>query len=370
MFRTFDRYLLKSFITNYLLALFVMISLYVVLDLFVNFDEFTESKQPLWMTAYNILDYYGYNLPLYFSQLSGVIVLFAGCMTFTRLHRQNEVIAMLASGTSIHRLAMPIIAAGFGMNMLLMLDQEFVLPRIAPKLVRARDDIEGRKPYEVWCVRDGDSRLINALQFSPAQKGIRGLVILELDTDEDTKGQLKDVITADLARWDDTRRGWVLERGIRHSMSGSEAGLLGADSAAQRTSVSFYETTLNPDQLKLRQTVQWMQFLSIQQLRELEASGDVNVAQVAPLKHSRFTLPINNMILLLLGLSCYMTRSPSSVLTIAAKALVLCASAFIFTFVAQQLVSNISILSPAVPAWLPIFIFGPIVVLLLENAKT
>ena len=44
----------------------------------------------------SIADYYFFNLPLYFSQISGVVTLFAACGTLVRLHRQNEVTAILA----------------------------------------------------------------------------------------------------------------------------------------------------------------------------------------------------------------------------------------------------------------------------------
>ncbi len=159
MLRTLDRYLLRSFLTSYVLALFVLVSLYVVLDLFLNLDEFTEAGKPVLEAVRNIVSYYGYNIPLYFSQLSGVIVLFAACITLWRMQRQNEMVAVLASGTSLYRLAMPLVLAGFVMNALLVLDQEVLIPRVAPMLARARDDVEGVRPYEVWFVRDGDRRI-------------------------------------------------------------------------------------------------------------------------------------------------------------------------------------------------------------------
>jgi lipopolysaccharide export system permease protein len=107
MIRTLDRYLLRSFFSNYVLSLLVLISLYVVLDLFVNLDEFTQGGKSIAEIVTNIGDYYLYNLPLYFAQISGVITLFAACGTFARLQRQNEITAVLASGTSLHRLATP-----------------------------------------------------------------------------------------------------------------------------------------------------------------------------------------------------------------------------------------------------------------------
>ncbi len=370
MIRTLDRYLLRSFLSNYVLALFVMISLYVVLDLFLNLDEFTEAHKSVLSILGDIADYYGYNLPLYFFQLSGVITLFAACGTFARLHRQNEIIAVLASGTSLYRLATPVILAALGMNALLVFDQEVVLPRVAPKLVRDRADVEGQKVREVWFVRDGENRLLSAMQFSASQRKIRGMVIMELETEPSRLGELKDVITADFADWDQKRHGWTLQRGIRLSMTGGDPGLLGAEQSAERSLVTFYPTSLTPDQIKLRQSVQWKEFMSVRQLSELEASGDLGSEQIAPIKHKRFTLPIHNMILVLLGLPFFMTRLPGSVLTQVAKALVVCSLSFIVAFASQQMVASIADVSAAIPTWVPIFLFGPIAVVLLADVKT
>ncbi|MCL2330161.1 MAG: LptF/LptG family permease, partial [Phycisphaerae bacterium] len=146
-----DRYILKSFFYSYFMSLFVMISMYVVLDLFVNFDKFT--GKPAFTVLRNIIDFYGYNVPLYFSQLSGVITSFAACITMARLHRQNEVTAMLASGSSLYRIALPIIFAGLAMNALLVIDQEVILPSVADKLARDRTDVEGEQINGVWCVK-------------------------------------------------------------------------------------------------------------------------------------------------------------------------------------------------------------------------
>lgn len=365
MFRTLDRYLLRSFISNYVLALFTLISLYVVLDLFINLDEFTESGKPIIEVVENAASYYAYNIPLYFSQLSGVIVSFAACLTLVRLQRQNEMTAVVASGTSLYRLAAPIVLAAFLMNALLVLDQEVLIPSIAPKLARSRDDVEGMRVYEVWFVRDGEQRLLSAQAFSVAEKKIRGLIILELQPD----GQLGDVIRADKAIWNEEKHGWDLVSGKRLEMLGDSVSLATAERPIRSKAEFFYATNLTPDELKLRQTAQWVQFLSVRQLAELERRKEVQSQQIAQIKHSRFTLPINNMVLLLMGLPFFLTRLPGSVLNSAAKALVACGIAFMTAFVGQQLVGGAGF-SPALPAWMPIFLFGPVSVLLLDNIKT
>src|SRR5215470_5012613 len=111
-----DRYILRAFFTNYFIALGVMIGIYVVLDLFVNLDEFTKNSVSFAVVLRNIINYYGWDLFLYFSQLSGVIVLVAACFTLGRFLRTNELTAVLASGTSLYRVAAPILLAGLGLN--------------------------------------------------------------------------------------------------------------------------------------------------------------------------------------------------------------------------------------------------------------
>ena len=55
MLSVLDRYILRSLLINYLIAIGTMISLYVVLDLFVNMDEFTEQGYPLVTVVKNVM---------------------------------------------------------------------------------------------------------------------------------------------------------------------------------------------------------------------------------------------------------------------------------------------------------------------------
>lgn len=368
MLRTLDRYLLRSFVSNYVLSLFVLISLYVVLDLFVNLDEFTEDGASFTSILVSIADYYLYNLPVYFAQLSGVITAFAACGTLARMQRQNEITAFLASGTSSYRLAAPIVVAGLAMNLLLVVNYETILPRIAPKLARTRDDVEGARVYEVWFIKDGENRLISAQQFSPKEQRVGKLIVMERSTDPTDKGGLGDIILADKADWNGAKHGWDLINGFRYSVARQGEGVFGRNRMVKERT-TFYPSNLVPEDLKLRQTTQWLAFLSTRQLNALAEHGDVDRARIAQIKHRRFTEPIGNMVLLLLGLPFFMNRLPASILTQGGKALLVCAISFLVTFGGQQVVGTLDV-SPALPAWIPILVFAPVAVLLLDNVKT
>ncbi|MHC4445759.1 MAG: LptF/LptG family permease [Planctomycetota bacterium] len=370
MIRTLDRYLLRSFFINYVLSLFVLISLYVVLDLFVNFDEFTEAGKSVFLVLQDICDYYFYNLPLYFSQLSGIITLFAACATLARMQKQNELTAVLSSGTSMYRLAAPIVLAGLLMNGLLILDHEVILPKVGPKLVRERDDVQGARVYNVWCVREGEGRVMSALKFSPQKEMIRCLIVIEYSTDPADRGQMRNLVAADIAQWDPANRGWeLISRGRRSGVKLDSRGGLSGDSSIITKSLKFYPSELAPEQLLLRQQAQWIQFLSLRQLDQLRHQGGVDLDRIASVKHCRFTTPINNMILLLLGISFFMSRLPEGVLAQGAKAVATCSICFVVSFAGQYLIGS-GDFSPALPTWLPIFLFGPLAVVLLDNVKT
>lgn len=369
--RTLDRYLLRSLLLNYVLSLFVLISLYVVLDLFLNFDEFTESGKRAHQVIREIADYYFFNVPMYFAQLSGVITLFAACLTLARMQRANELTAVLASGTSLYRLAAPIVVAGLVMNGLVVANNELLVPRVAAKLARNRDDVEGKRVDELWFIRDGNN-LISAEHFQPSPGRMRSVYLVELTTVDGRPGQLKDVIVADMAEWDGKNRGWTLINGRRYAVTSNDTRL------PLPTRVNFYASELAPQDLVLRKMAAWDRFLSMSQLNQLVRRGDVRSESIAQIKHTRFTMPINNMILLLLGMSFFMNRLPESVLTQGAKALATCALSFLVAFAGQHLVGALSSAGagslPAwvaiLPAWVPIFLFGPLAVVMLDNVKT
>jgi len=378
-----DRYLLRSFLLNYVLSLFVMISLYVTLHLFVNFDEFTglDPVSGLAPTVRQILEnmasYYGYNLFLYFAQISAVITLFAAALTFARLQRANERIAMLASGTSMYRVAMPVLLAGVAMNGLWFVDQEIVVPAVAPKLARPPGDVEGRRVYGGWCLKDGSANLLSASKFYPGDRRLAKMMVLQ----RDESGALAGVITADFAFYEADKKGWTLLGGRQMTRLGENMDVFGPEQKVKAETYDFYPSELTPDEIILRQSAQWMAYLSLSQLGDLQKRSVVNPEQVAQIRHARVTQPFNNLILMILGIAFFLTREPSRVIVQGGKALGMCAAAFIITFIAQQLVGSMSsalwlpvigsfYLPPALPACLPILMFAPVCTYLLVSIKT
>ncbi len=369
-----DRYILRAFFTNYLIALGVMIGLYIVLDLFVNLDEFTKIKSDTKAQTFaKIIDYYGYNLFLYFSQLAGTILLVAACCTLARFHRTNELTAILASGTSLYRVATPVLIASLGMNAVWFFDQEVVIPRFADKLARKHGDIEGRRSFAVWFQPDRDNSLVSATQFHPRAREMRGVLIMK----RDREGRMIEVIRADRARWDEERLVWHLEKGMQTRFTGRAAP--DTDVGRPVTSVeelggvtvNEYASDLTPKELALQQASLWTSFLSLPEIEKLQQRfAETGTTEFIKIKHRRLTVILINMIMLCLGMPFFLNRERVSVIVAGGQCLAVCGLCYVLTFICQSVDLGALGMSPALPAWLPVLIFGPIAVLFMDSIKT
>lgn len=367
---TLTRYILRSLIKNYLIALAVMISLYTVLDLFFNLDEFTEHRGKTVLDVMtDIGQYYASHVFLYFSQISGVITLFACGVTLTRMRRDNELTAMLASGISLYRVGTIALAFGLGTSALWYVNAQRVIPSIAHLLARSHDDADGRETYGVWFLKDRDNALLSSIRFDPASGNLHRLLVLKMDED----WTIRERIEADEGAWvrtpDSFSEGvWRLTRGtvdrrIRHA----EASL-GPPEEIVGALIEEYPSDLSPQDIQLRQSTSWIQFLSSRQLERVSQSLPGMSAEVAKERHVRFATPLVGLLMLAVGIPFFLDRSPMNVVPDITKSLVASGSIYLIWFAGQNLVDIAQ--WPALPAWLPIMIGTPMAVVLLDRIRT
>src|SRR3954453_4120870 len=144
-----DRYVFSSFLRNYLISFMVLIGMYVVLDMVFHFDELVDVDTAPDANAvvnvasmlWHIIDYYFSQSFLFFVPLSGIIPVVAAAFTLLRLSRFGELTALLAAGVPLLRVTVAIILAAVLLNGLLIIDQEFVLPQMIPKLTRKHEEV-------------------------------------------------------------------------------------------------------------------------------------------------------------------------------------------------------------------------------------
>ena len=99
-----DWYIIRKFVGTYIFAILLIISISIVFDFNENMAKFANNHAP-WRAI--IFDYYANFVP-YFANLFSPLFVFIAVIFFTsKLAGNSEIIAMLASGTSFHRLMRP-----------------------------------------------------------------------------------------------------------------------------------------------------------------------------------------------------------------------------------------------------------------------
>jgi len=309
-----DRYVAREFLVNYLIAVTVVLSLRMVLDLFVQFDEFVETKAG--QAAPNVLQVIGYIVGYYwpkmfeyFRDFSGMMILLAAVFSLVRMSRQNELTAVLASGVSLKRVIAPIVVLGIFLNILMVLDQEFILPRLADKLVRRHDEGQHLRSRSVWLLPDRDQSLFCAGRFHPEDQSITHLFVI-LRKEGLPIGQ----ITAPKAFWNDQEQQWDLEQGQFYSYDGTmDHPALAATLTGEgfgRVAVPYYPSALSAEYLWLQRNSNFKSLLSSAELSHLVRQGlkPAEQREAVSERHFRFTDPMINMAMLLLGLSTLVSR--------------------------------------------------------------
>ncbi|MHC5157821.1 MAG: LptF/LptG family permease [Planctomycetota bacterium] len=111
-----DRYIAKNFLYGYCIVLFVMIGMFLTIDLFMHLDEFAEllTEHPeLNLTVkdvvVDIIRFYSIRCILWYKDMAGMIIVIAAVFSLSRMTRNNELIAVMASGVSLKRILAPIL---------------------------------------------------------------------------------------------------------------------------------------------------------------------------------------------------------------------------------------------------------------------
>lgn len=120
-----DRYLIKTFLMPWLSCLLGFTFLFVIVDLVENLDHFVEGTA----TVMGIAHYYIRFIPSIWMYVGPITLLLGLLYALYQLTRNNEIIAMRASGISLYRILMPFIVLGIGISLLSVYVSRTVAPR-------------------------------------------------------------------------------------------------------------------------------------------------------------------------------------------------------------------------------------------------
>jgi lipopolysaccharide export system permease protein len=342
------------------------LSLYVVIDLFTNLEDFAQHVSGLTPVMTNIVRYYGYKIVQIFDRLCEAIVLLAAAFTVAWVQRNNELLPLLSAGVPTRRVVRPILVGAALLIGLGVANQELLIPRIADVLLADRDDPRGEKSLMVAGAYDGTGIHIEGAEAKRNGAVVRPFYVTIPETLAD--GLIH--MTAKEARYihanpaNPQSGGWLMT-GVQPSILDKPPPNL-----EQLDPGQFFLRTTDVDFVVLTRNRQWFMFAGTGRLRELLTRPDARrLAAIAVQFHMRLTRPILGLLLVALGLSVILRDQNRNIYISTGLCLANCALFFAAIFACKHLGDN-EYLSPALAAWLPVLVFGPMALASMDAVHT
>lgn len=385
---TLSRYIARLFLINALVLLLILSLLVMFADICTRFDEYTlwgralakaasgseprglgGSLQTLWYGAGLLIDVWVPRLLVITIYMLGPVLIGAMGFTCAHLAKHRELVAVLAGGQSLWRVARPMLVCAGLMIAGTLLMRETVIPGVAVLLPRAERDVARTRIVAMGSavearaaaaartrdfVLDGQGRLIYVRDFDLTSGVAKGLVVIERDGD----GLMTRRTTADIATWNGSA--WVLENGKsirRPSMKDATTAQVQAGQRVAIEQVATLVTDVDPTVLKLRRYESLASHLSTRQLSQVidryrtQQTAPQIAKRVQSLERTRLARFASAVCIALTVLTClpfFLRKEPANML----KQTLLCAPVAAGGLVAAML--GVMFAIPGLPVWLSV----------------
>ena len=208
--RLMDIYILRRFLAYFALLMAVFVFLFEAFTFFELLDDIARHRIPFLI----VIDYFRYLTPYLMYNLAPLGALVAVLVTLGIMSKNNEIVAIKASGISLYRVAIPLLLVGFTLASTMILLDETYLPYANQRQDALRNQIKGRPPQtythpQRWIFGE-DAKIYNYDLFDPAQNLFGGLSVIEIDP---ATFHVKRRVFASRAHWSESQKLWILEGG-------------------------------------------------------------------------------------------------------------------------------------------------------------
>ena len=358
MIKKLDWYIFKRFMLTFFVSLILIIGIVIIFDISEKIDDFVKNEAPLNAI---IFDYYLNFIPYFINMFSPLFVFITVILFTSRLAANSEIIAILSTGISYHRMMVPYLAAATiiaGLSLSLNL---FVIPGANEK----------RLEFEEMYVKKRSSGKTENVhyQIAPGQfvyvssfsKWNKTAYKFTLETIENNR--LVSKLSAESAAWDSTTGGWHLRKytirdfseGISDRVRSGEK----LDTVIALTVDDFYFNDKTVEKLDAKHLDKLIQ---TQRMR-----GDANVMYAEIEKNTRWALPFSAFILTIMGVALSSRKRRGGIGWNLGLGIALAFSYILFLKFSEMFVYT-GLLPPVIALWIPNVLFAIIAAILYRIA--
>jgi LPS export ABC transporter permease LptF/LPS export ABC transporter permease LptG len=346
-----DDYVLRDFFLYLGMIVAAFLVLLLVFTLFELLGDILRNQTP----AIVVVEYLLNVSPYLLYSVAPLIMLLAVLITFGLMNRSNEITAIKATGTSVYRIVMPVLAAAAVLSAGLFFADQFYLPHTNKRQEALHNQIKG-KPPQTYLRPDrrwifGQHNDIYYYQFFDADRDqFANLTIFRIDPASFTITQR---IHAERAHWADNLGRWIFEQGWQRSLhTAAIAGYRTFDVS------TFPELSEQPSYFK-KEVKQYseMNYEELRRyIRDLQQSG-FDVVRLRVQLDQKLSYPLITFIMAGLAVPFSLSAAKKGAITGVAVAVGI---AVVYTVVSRlsEAMGDISLLPAALAAWSPDLIFA------------
>ncbi len=352
-----DDYVLREFSTNFALVLFTFSTLFLIFTFFELIGDIIRNRTPL----ITVGDYLLNLIPYILYNTTPLCSLVAVLVTFGALTRTSELTAMKATGISLYRVVIPVLALTAVLASGLFAFDEFYLPAANRRQESLRSVIKGKpaqtflRPDRKWISgqtgRSGEPARIFFYQFFDPEKNVfANLTVFEFQPNSFV---LHRRLFATSARWDEQVHDWIFENGWQRTFAGES--ILSDQSF---TLLSVPEIREEPAYFKKEdRPSQEMSYHELSRyIADLNQSGFDTVRLRVQLNR-KVAYPLITLVMALLAIPFALSMGKRGSLAGVAAAIGL-AIAYWIVAGAFEAMGNVNTLPAALAAWSPDVLFG------------
>jgi len=379
-----DRYVARSYLFSIAVCYGALTGLFLVIDISEHITTLYRYTG-FWGLGPMVVRVYLPSIPVILHEATPFVVLLAAMFTVSKMERDNELLCLKSSGVSVFRVLRPVFTVAMGICLLYIANREVVIPGLQQELLQVEWLKKAKNPNQVYRfvrrdsqgndIRIGEYRVfdrkmfkVNITTYHPAASGSE-------------RPLPKQRIYASEGHWRrDARDGqarWFLSNGTvtlynpdglssGRSVRFGEEGVRVLRPGEKPAGETEFVSDLHPSQIRSHTAER--EYYSTGRLREVMEDYP-GLASLATSYYQRFSSPVGIFVLLMLGLPFALTGRGRSTFHSVGIGVAVCFAYMVVMVYCLRLGGDSSI-PPWTAAWLPVMIFGPVGLLLLDSVPT
>ena len=353
-----DAYIIRKFMVTFFMSILFLALIIVIFDISEKIDDFVRKEAPIRAIAF---DYYLNFIPYFINMYSPMFVFLTVIFFTSKMTQDSEVVAMLSSGISFHRLMVPYLVSAAIIATLSLVMGMWILPRANATRVQFEQKYNSYRKVKMghdMHYKLENDHFVYLESFSAYNNTAYNFTLEDL-----SGGRMRSKITAESAQYDTVTGVWKLrnyfirdyDEGMRdHIRSGRQL-----DTVLSLTRDDFFRN---------RYTIQELNQRELDQLIETQIMrGDASVNMSLIEKNNRYSMPFSAFILTIIGVALSTKKKRGGMgWNLAAG------TALGFSYILFMQFSEMFVITDTLPAgiaiWLPNYLYTVIAVVLYIKA--